>query len=383
MRLVCTFLFLVVLLLDSCIDPFNVKSISYQDQLVVEGLISTDLKRHRITISKASSIESPLFIPERGALVYIKEGNNVIDLEEVEPGAYFTPPYQGELGNTYQLFITTKNGRKLFSEEVTLKDNPEIEDLYATYSNIPSLEKGGFQIYVNTGSFKAEPRFYRWEFEETWEITTPFESNFVWRGGDTLYFRTTPVSVCYLSDTSGNVILKSTQGLNSDKVTAQLIHAVPGDSRRFQVLYSILVRQYSVSPKTFQFWKQIQKINQTQGGLYDTQPGTIQGNIYSESDKGVVLGYFDASVVRERRLFIAPLKFRSSGFQPIDFGNYCRSLQFEFYPANRISEFFMDPSKSNLEVVGISQGVAYMLPKECCNCTSIEKGKTSKPHFWP
>src|SRR5204863_9995554 len=99
-------------------------------------------------------------------------------LTERAPGVYVTPLMQGIVGKTYQLFITTKGGRQLLSEEVTLRDNPEIKNLYASYSPQVANNTGGFQIFLDTEDSTAQAHFYRWEYEETWELRTPFESNY-------------------------------------------------------------------------------------------------------------------------------------------------------------------------------------------------------------
>ena len=367
----------------SCVEPYNSKSINYQNLLVVEGFISTDMKQHQVAISTTSPIGNPEFIPETGAEVSIKEEGSVIPLTEGTPGLYLTPPLQGVVGKTYQLFITTKSGRQLLSEEITLKDNPGIKNVYASYSpHVSALNnEGGFQIFLDAKDSTGQALFYRWEYEETWEIRTPFESNYYWVGGNDVLFRSTPVSTCYGSDTTSNVLIQSTQGLSEDKVESKLIQTIPRESLKLQFLYSMLVRQYTLSAKAFLYWQALLKTNQTQGSLSDVQPGTVFGNISSSTDKELVLGYFDACVVKEKRIFIEPLKFRSSGFTPTEFEAGCKFLEFTVVPVYGIGAFFSKPENSNMEILGASGGALFLLPKQCCDCTSL--GTTLKPSFWP
>ncbi len=374
---------LLLVIVNGCVEPYTNKSIGTESLLVVEGFISTDNKEHQIAISVTAPIDKPEFIPETGAQVYIKEGSNTIPLTETSPGLYQTPPMQGVVGKTYQLLITTRGGRQLVSEEVTLKDNPAITNLYAIYSPISTTSgtKGEFQILLDTEDSTQQAHFYRWEYEETWEIQTPFESNFEWLGGNDVVFRSAPVSTCYGSDSTNTVIIQSTQGLSHDNVVSKLIQSIPSNSAKLQVTYSILVRQFILSADAYQYWQILQRTNQTQGSLFDTQPGTVLGNITSTTDQEPVLGYFDACVIREKRIFVAPLKFRSYGFVPTDFGADCKSLSFTAVPENEIGDFYNDPANSNMEILGSSSGVLFLLPSQCCDCTAT--ATNVKPSFWP
>ncbi len=376
-------LILLFAFLCSCVEPYSIKSISYKSLLAVDGFISADLKQHQVALSTTAPINQPEFIPETGAQVYIKENGNEIPLTEGMPGIYLTPTMQGIVGKTYQLFITTKNGRQLVSEEVTLKYNPEIKDLYATYlTNIPALgNKGGFQILLDTEDSTQQARFYRWEFEETWEITMPFESNYYWLGGNNVMFRTVPISVCYQSDTTGNVIIQSALGLSQDKIGSKVIQTIASDSWKMQTEYSILVRQFTLSANAYLYWQALLTTNQTQGSLSDVQPGTVKGNITSLSDQDQVLGYFDACVVQEKRLFVAPLKFRSSGFVPTEFESNCKFIDYTLVPLDQIGAYYSNPLNANMDILAASGGTLYLFPSKCCDCTSL--GTNKKPSFWP
>jgi hypothetical protein len=379
------FIYALPLLLNCCVEPYNIASIGSQELLVVEGHISTDLKKHEVVISRTSPISNQEFVPESNAQVYIKDGHGVITtLTESQSGHYLTPTFKGLIGTTYQLFITTQSGRQVTSDEVTLMDTPEIKNIYASYS--PNLtvngESGGFQIFLDTEDPTKKTNFYRWNYEGTWEIQTPFESNFVWLGENKVGFRDTPVSTCYASESSNSILLQSTQGLTTGKVTAQVIQTLSASSPSMRIAYSILVRQYAISQHAFLYWQNLKKINQSQGTLYDTQPGIVIGNIKSLNDKEAVLGYFDAGVVKEVRVFFRAREFRAAGYTPPGFLDYCLLLNQTKIPDTQIGEFLSQ--NKDFEIIGatgIGPSTLYLLPKQCCNCTSL--GTNIKPAFWP
>ncbi len=375
---------LLLLLLTCCVEPYPIKSTSYEELLVVEGFISTEIIQHKVVISKTSSIDKPEFIPETGAQVSIKDNHgSLITLQENTPGVYLTPTTSGIIGNVYTLYITTKSGQQLVSDEVTLRDTPDIQDIYAAYS--PDLNvggsKGGIQIFLDTEDPNREAHFYRWEYEETWEIQTPFESEFAWLGGNNVVFRDVPVSICYASDTSNNILIQSTQGLNADKITAQVIQTIPEDSPQLIHKYSILVKQYAISENAYLYWKTLRDVNQSQGTLYDTQPGTVRGNITSLTDNQVVLGYFDAGVVKQMRVFFTPTNFKASGYLPPDYGSNCTFITAIQIPASQIGDFLSNnPGLEIQGATGAGDATLYLLPTACCDCTSL--GTNIKPSFW-
>ncbi len=378
-------LILLLILLSCCVEPYNIKSSTYQQVLVVEGFISADLKEHQVTISRTSPINQPEFIPETGAQVSIKDGNSLIPLTESSPGIYLTPPVKGVVGDVYTLYITTQSGQQIVSDEVTLKDTPDIKDVYATYStNIGGSGQAGVQIFLNTEDPTQTSKFYRWDYIETWEIQTPFESEFIWLGGNNVAFRDISVSTCWSSDTSNNILIQSTQGLSGDKITAQLIQTIPDGSASMRVMYSILIRQYALSESAYLYWQTLKKINESQGTLYDTQPGTVVGNLTSLNSSSTVLGYFDAGVIKEQRAFFSPKDFSAAGYIPPDYESICTLFTPTQVPSDQIGAFFAQPGSQGFEIWGASgagPSTLFLLPKFCCDCTTL--GTNIKPAFWP
>ncbi len=115
----------------------------------------------------------------------------------------------------------------------------------------------------------------------------------------------------------------TTNGLGKSKVTAQLVQSLPGYSINMRIQYSILIRQFSLSKEAYLYWKALKDVNETQGSLYDRQPGSIRGNIKSLTDNELVLGYFDAGVVSEKRAFFSPDDFSKSGYRAPKFLTSC------------------------------------------------------------
>ena len=376
----------ITMLLNGCVDPYHIKSVGYQGSLVVEGFISTDLVQHQVKLSRTAPINKPQFIAETGAQVNIKSGSGSIPLTEASPGIYLTPPLQGVVGNVYTLYITTQNGQQFQSGAVTLKDTPDIKNIYALYSSsvAPLSNSPGIQIFLDTDDSTHQAQYYRWEFIETWEIQTPFESEFEWLGGNNVVLRSIPVSTCYATDTSSNILIQSTHGLTNDKITAQVIQTLSADAQAMRIRYSILVKQFTLTESSYQYWQTLKNINEGQGTLYDIQPGTVVGNITSSNSGETALGYFDAGAVKAKRAFFRPSNFIASGYTPPDFESYCNFFTPIKIPVSQIGTFYNDPANLNFEITGATgfgDATLFLIPKVCCDCTSL--GTNVKPSFWP
>jgi hypothetical protein len=376
-----------LILLVCCVEPYNIQSINYDNLLVIDGFISSDLKQHKVVVSRTSKINEKKFIAETGAQVSIKEGNGVtITLTEESPGIYLTPPLAGIVGSTYKLLVTTQNGKPYASEVVQLMDAPEIKDIYATYS--PDLAigqgSGGIQIFLDAEDPTNQTQYFRWDFKETYEIKTPYPSSYIWVGGNDLIFRDLPVDRCWGNDSSTSILIKSTKGLAESKVTAQLLQTIPGYSPNMRIRYSILVRQFALSKNAFQYWKALKDVNESQGTLYDRQPGAVRGNITSLSDKEVVIGYFDAGKVAEKRAFFTPDDFTASGYKAPKFLTSCYFFTPVDVLLSGLGAYLTEHSRENLvvsEVQGLGDVTVHLRPKYCCDCTNW--GSNAKPSFWP
>ena len=134
----------------------------------------------------------------------------------------------------------------------------------------------------------------------------------------------------------------------------------------------------------YRYWNQIKKINESQGSLFDIQPGIVVGNIRSvENPTETVLGYFDAGVIKTKRVFFVPHSFAAAGFQPIDYFGVCNSINPAFVPFNKIGAYMTVNSvtQSIVSAGADEMGSYYVVwPNTCCDCT--REGSNVMPDFW-
>ena len=102
------FLFILLLApLYSCTERIDISLDDSAVRLVVEGSLTTDTMSHKVLLSSTSGYfynQPPQ--PVSGATVTISDGENILNLTEVNPGVYQTAPsVHGIEGKTYTLNI--------------------------------------------------------------------------------------------------------------------------------------------------------------------------------------------------------------------------------------------------------------------------------------
>jgi hypothetical protein len=171
-----------------------------------------------------------------------------------------------------------------------------------------------------------------------------------------------------------DVFILETTNLEQNNFTKFPLHFVDNQTQKLQHKYSILVKQYVVSESTYQFWKTIKANNFEAGGLFDSQPVAVKGNVTNINDESeVVLGNFTVASISEKRIIIenVPLSFDDvPGCNPVALQEPLSRLPRSDWPIYLV--YFED--YDGVIKLGILQ-------KICVDCTLLG-GKTIKPEFW-
>ena len=320
-RLIYTYLLL--LFISGCIYDYNPKIEKYENLLVVYGLL-TDLQGpHVVKLSRSSDINSSVPQWETGAIItLIQEEQNPLVMEETSEGVYSTSnDFVGVIGEKYKIHISTNNGNEYESEYITLQDIPEIGSVYAEYEERPTtninVDLKGYQFYVDTDASDSDVEYFRWDMIETWEFHMPYYVDKLWTG-DTIIDSILP-SVCYREQKVNEFFISSSNEYSSNVIKRFPLNYVSNETDKLRVKYSLFVNQYALSKESYFYWKNQLTNNQQQGGLYDSQPFQIIGNIRCLTDPDeVVLGIFEASHVASKRVIVE--KPPNLSFSRLDIG---------------------------------------------------------------
>jgi hypothetical protein len=374
-----------VLIMVSCVEPFSIKNTLSNTHLVVEGMFSNLQKRHQILLSRETALGDNKRVPEKGATVTISDQlGNVILLNEAAPGIYETSDLSAQPDHKYVLHIKTTAGSEYSSATVPFQDGVDLDSVYAKYVYDAREEVKGIQVYVNTHDPANQHRYYRWNYIATYEVHAPFPSNWAWTGGNNFDYRYDGIDICYVSDTVRQILIQTTESLEKNNLEGQKLHFIPETSHILRYRYSIFVQQFCISKESYSYWEHQKKMNEQQGSLSDVQPGSLPGNIVSLTNPDeIVLGYFDAGHVSEKRIFVSAIDFYAEGMKnPSTLRSNCYYIEpilvSQYDLAKKMPVY--DRTMWIWEFYGSNPAIFELMPKSCCDCR--DQGPTERPPFF-
>jgi len=316
--------FVVLATAASCIDPYYPNLKGYKSLLVVEGLVTNENRSYKVKLCKTVNDENSSPEKVTNADLYISDSKGVkTHLLNCNDGYYKTDStsFTGVVGEEYSLQIKTADGKEYVSDPARMFAVPGIDSIYYEKADEmlgePAASYTGIKIMLNSAQAGDAYSYFRWTYQETWKFLLPSPQRYTCTiVNDTLLkFYEIPVikEVCWKNASSGEIITNSIVTEGSGNISGQEITFIaPKLSDRLTQEYSILVKQYSLSEKEFEFWNNLKKINDAGGSIFDSQPFPVISNIHNINDASeMVLGYFEVSAVKEKRIFIPAGKLDS------------------------------------------------------------------------
>jgi hypothetical protein len=301
-------LLLAVIAAISCRKPYNPPAISKPNgYLVVEGTINSGADSTFIKLSRTINISSNAQIsPELHAIVSVQgDQNTSYPLTEMGNGKYSCAGLNLDNAHQYRLSIKTTDNKQYQSAYMSALNSPPIDSV--SWDTKGALTVPGVNIYVNTHDPSGKVLYYRWTYNETWAFHANFGSC-CYTNGDTVLARnnaTMNITDCWQSDTSSNIILGSSAKLLKDVIFKAPITQVVSTTEKLETTYSILVTQYALTPDAYNFYTNVRLTSQSLGGIFDTEPSQINGNITCVSDPSEpVIGYIGVGATSTQRIFI-------------------------------------------------------------------------------
>jgi hypothetical protein len=307
------------------------------------------------------------------------EDNTSQRLNEQPGGVYHSPQLNFNDDVKYRLHINTTDGKEYISDYVPVLRTPDIDTL--------NWEKGddGVTIFVNTHDAQNKTLYYRWEYEETWEVHSAFYTTLIFQTD----FSGNPYDVdprdpiesqqmftCYPTARSANILIGSSAKLSRDTIHLPIM-LIPPAHEKLSVLYSIYVKQYAVSRAGYEFLQRMKKNTEQVGSLFDAQPSELVGNVRCVSNPlEPVIGFVDIADAKLKRLFI-----RRSEVLPWDYRMACREEPVDNHP-DSLAQFasWVPTNVFELSLLGDTLSV-FVASEECVDCRL--RGTHIKPPFWP
>ena len=344
----------MLLLFYSCIDPINVQLENAPERLVMDGFISNLPGPYRVSLSKSFSESTAIDTRISGATKVINDSEGFQEeLVEEEQGVYYTIAMgiQGIICRSYWLNITTSSGIQYKTIPETILNPVPIKEFY--WENVTKeiirttgstgVEEG-VEFYLDVDNPAENRNYFLWDYLGTYLVRSPNAS----LGSD--------VRTCYVNDLPVEYLnIKETVSVTGNSFVKHPIIFLITYNFKFELRYSMLVRQMILEENAYKFWDDVLKVTTNVGSIFDPPPFQISGNVVNLSNPiDITLGYFWAAGIAEKRLFINRSEV-SSGIFTIS-----ESCQVDTPPA----------------------GPPPPPPPFCFDCTKLNNSSNQKPDFW-
>lgn len=363
-------------MLTCCIDPYRPGEVTGNANfLVVDAFLDATANVCTVKLSRTIPLASTEMVFEQGAVVTLEDENALsFFLSEVNAGEYSTSGLAINPARKYKIKIRTQNDEEYQSELVPVLQTPAIDSV--TWNGTEE----GVGIYVNTHDPANNTRYYHWKFTETWHYRAKYYSVLKIVGDTTAARDETdpPIYHCWNTDISKEILTGSSDKLGEDIISNFSLSTIPWKSAKLMLKYSVLVEQQAIEPEAYDYWQQLKKNTEELGTIFDPLPSTTIGNLRCVSDPGkIVLGYFNASTVAKKRIFIST--------NDIDFpqGNLFETGYENCYT---VVVLFGEEFEGNLQPITYeSEGIftiGYRAGYPYCIDCRLQGGTNVKPVFW-
>jgi len=293
----------IVFLYPTCLDEIDLAAPKSDAILTVSGNIYDAPGPYTVTLQKSARFSSGadgVFSSVGGGIVKLVNdlGESEI-LSELPKGQYVTAidGMQGQIGRTYHLEIQVEGqsyqSKPEYLHSVVSPQSVDVELVETSRINDAGnfVEQDVVKFFINT-TLPKERSFLKWNaygIYEFWEIGLDGR-------------------LCYVTEDIDldKAVVIDTENISTDFLERQQVNErIVND--RFSSRYCINIIQQSITQEAYNFWSTVASEFERNGGIFETPPGKIQGNIYNVADESIpVLGYFSASAVDTIRRMVVP-----------------------------------------------------------------------------
>jgi hypothetical protein len=361
----------------ACKEKYDIKvSSSAQSVLVVDGNLNSGIGETSIRLTRTVPKNDTTSInAESNDLVTVEGSDNSIQtLVPIGDGFYNNPQLNMLTGTQYRLRIKATDGRTYLSDYAIVKNNPPIDSINWKRTN------DGVTIYSNTHDPQNNTWYYRWEYAETYEFHSRYNSTYKYLPATNEVVprdQSESVFICWRTNLSTEILLGSSSKLQSDVIFENPLQFIPAGSEKLAIRYSILVKQYSLTKEAYDYLQVMKKNTESIGSIFGVLPAELSGNIHCLSNPSEqVIGFITISPVHETRIFINNSELSDWNFQmpciEVLVANNPDSMKLYFNTFVPIAAFY-----------GSSPNIIawYSSDINCVDCV-YRGGTTVKPSFW-
>lgn len=339
MRLLVVTFFFLAAIVTACVDLEDIIVRGTVDVIVVDGIITNLPEPQFVNLSrsKADPVSGRFgTLPIKKATVQVvMDSTEVIPLHETIDGRYQLPgDFKGQVGHAYQLRFTLTDGTRYQSRVEVMPDAVPVSKLYHAFNptSLPANQPDGqlsriraaHDVFIDWQDPAATKNYYRWDWtlweKQDWCRSCGKGFYLIWdfkdqnilfedcyKPFDEVKGSTIGPSVAYFVNdykcrTQCWEVLYSYElnlfddGLsNGGQLSGRRIAQIPYYQDRGAL---VEVRQSSLTQSAHQYFKLFQDQTQRSGGVADTPPTALIGNVQNQANaKEPVVGYFSVTSV--------------------------------------------------------------------------------------
>ena len=388
-KILCFFIVIGLLLqFGSCIEPISLQlnENDSESMLVVAGQITDKEGPFRVKLTTSipvNTMQPPDPVLNAIVRIYDDKGNEY-QLNGNNFGWYETTEkyLKGVPGNRYTLSIITPDGKQYESSSVLMEEMADVDSVYfeevkrTRFEGGEAFEDNWMNILIDTHDSEGKIKYWLFEFEETWEVrlltayvmvehSAPGSPSNITRENVNV---SPEKEVCWVTKPSKSINVATTVNNQVNELKRFPVQTIgPGDEK-LHIKYSILIRQSSINRDLYNFWNQLMDANENAGDIYDKMPAQVYGNITCCNGTAKALGYFSASSIREKRLFINKSEHH---LETVSAYKGCIYYDFEQLPWI---------PKSYFGIINETGAKVYCSADFCADCRAY--GTNVKPDFW-
>ncbi len=377
----------LLILLVSCIDKVDLISSTNNRTLIIDAVITTEIKKHQITLSYSYDFDAdePTYAKNASVGLTDENGNSFSFQQINEKGVYeATIPFKAEENIAYTLVVNTEEG-KTYTSKPEKTSGASTIDKISVRTGTDNLNNDGVYFTVETQD-SDDAKYFKYDYVETFRIVAPYWTNerLVVESIQPFEYRkelgTDAAKICYVSNSSKDIIIHDIVSSNSTKVNFDFLF-YKKNNYKINERHSILLKQRVQSFDAYNYYKALKKISSSDDIFSGVQPGNISNNIIPSDTNDNVIGYFEVSHVSTKRFF-----FNYTDLYDDMEVNYIEDCQLLNPPLSgellAPSPLLLSLQAGNLYYAdGANAAVPFTLVTEGCgDCRKY--GNTEKPNFW-
>ena len=403
---ITTIILSAIISFTNCVEEYKVPkdmTQAYESKLVIQAQILSGDKSivYLNNTVPFGQVERPEPIFNADVTVIGQNGYESAKAEfDIDNDRYVIPTHNLPDNTQYAIKVVL-DGETYQSEYQPLLSAKAIDDFRFQES------ADGISFYVSSHGEEEDTPYYMWTYEEDWEFHADIDmsapTTLIWSYREDLYpgivlGKSNPYYYCWKHNESSLIHIYDAGTLEQNVSKDYKLLDIKPDDIRISYIYSILLKQASLSKEAYEYFRLQKLYTEQSGGLFTPMPGQIISNMKCISNPSKkVYGYVVISNVITQRMFIYASDFTQ--FRP-EYSNCHPGYGYEQNNADGLSQWkgwwwaeVKDPDVRSviLDDKEIKQwnynttldGSSILYPKECVDCRTYHRATKKRPDFWP